>query len=89
MKITLFNPITSVDELKSGCFNCVKNYYWMVTESNQLIKFSSSSIQCNSNKEVCERMIPYWKENYNLNVRVEFFPVVLIPITVRDFDYDV
>lgn len=88
MKVKLFDLHTSPEGMNSQFVQIIRNYHWMVTDSGKLIH--CGSIQCNQNKEICESMIGYWLKNFNLVVHVEFHPVVLVPVDVRnDWRYEV
>ncbi len=84
MKLKLFDLCVSAEGVKSEFVQIVRDHHWMVTDSGKLIH--CGSIQCNSNKEICESMVDYWLKNFNLPVHVEFHPVVLVVIGITKFE---
>lgn len=84
MQDLTFYPISNFSNPCSGLFEILTDYWWIVTENNEFIVYKSSSIQCNSDKRICEMMINGTFKDKNFSVVK--IPVMYIPIKTWDYE---
>ena len=89
MKLKLIDLYISAESVKGSQFvQIIRNHHWMVTDSGKVMVYGS--LQCNPSRELCESMVKYWLEKFELVVHVEFHPVVLVPIDPQgEWKYEV
>ena len=66
-------PIVEVTTVRTGHFNVYKDYWWIVTPEEEILRFRGTSWQCNMNREIVEHLAPE-------GCTVRQLPVVYIPI---------
>ena len=71
--IPLMHPHTGLHHIYIG-------YYWALTDKDEIIS-SSSSYQCNKQKEVLENLLHI----YPKNTRIDYIPAVYIPVNASDY----
>lgn len=67
---------------KDGFYRVMCDYWWIVTQDNQIM-YCSSSAQANTNKSIAE----YIKNKMYPNSRLEQLPTVYIPISIQEYNY--
>lgn len=71
-------PIEKYTTAQNGIHNIYKDYWWIVTPKNEILKFQNISWQCNPHKEIAERLVPYGCEVIQI-------PLVFIPVNPHDY----
>lgn len=67
---------------RGGTYQIYKNYYWAVTDDNELLVYRGFSVQANSNCKIVEHLIA---GPDHPGKRVEFVETVFLPHNCRDY----
>lgn len=73
-------PIAAVTATPNGLVNAYRDYWWIVTPDEELLKFGKGSWQCNPHREVVEHLAP-------AGCTVRQLPIVFIPAHPQDYAY--
>jgi len=78
---------TEVPE-RSGTYEIMAGFWWSISEDNCLLFYRGQHKQCNKDKHLVGRITD---KSEHPGVRVEYIPVVYLPITIpgQDWDYEI
>lgn len=66
---------------KNGLHMIYVDHYWMVTADNEILIYGQGSPQCNSNKQIAERI----RDRLHTECEVHQIPFVYMPVRASDY----
>lgn len=78
-----FVPISNLSYPRDGMFNVYVDYWWIVTDDNEIIFFQEKSPQCNKDKRICDMLMnTVYKDTTHKVVQI---PVIYIETNPNDY----
>lgn len=71
-------PLSEVTSIPNGMVMAYRDYYWVVTPEEEILKFKKASWQCNTHEAIVKRLCPE-------GCSVRQIPVVFIPVNPHDY----
>lgn len=71
-------PVADIVAVPSGMVMAYRDYYWIISPNEEVLKFGKGSWQCNPHKEVCEHLAPE-------GCSVRLLPIAFIPVHPQDY----
>lgn len=72
-------PISVASKPRTALMSVYVDYYWLVTQNNEILIYSGITAQCNPDIEITKKLLPYTERNFGSSLEVRQIPLIFVP----------